>query len=263
MSVSPSRSPPAAAEAIFRSTLRGGGGEHETHTLNFPPGQPIEYRLPFRVSGGIPPYESRLLRDEGEDPNCPGWVTLFPDQRILAGTAPATAAGGTFFCVYEVKEKYDPGFRPARTVTHGLRLTVGAGLELPQPGNVYLSVGRRDSRELPRAAGGMEPYSYALTCDGGVLPRGMSFNPETREFEGTPDTRFAGSCTNSVTDSSSSAATRSRVIEIEIGSLAPSDLLLPSTSEQSLSVGTFYSAALPAATGGQGSFLVRPASGVR
>ena len=107
----------------------GGGGhlsvdpsraeEHETLTLNFPPGEPREYRLPFRISGGIPPYESTI-----ED--CPGWVTLFPDQRILAGTAPATDAGRTFFCVYEVTES-DPGFRPQRSVTHGLRIEVSEG----------------------------------------------------------------------------------------------------------------------------------------
>ena len=95
--------------------LPGGGGE--ALKLDFPPGRAVEHRLPFRISNGIRPYESSI---EG----CPDWVTLSPDQGILAGTAPVAENDRTFFCTYSVTES-DPGFRPARTVTHGLRLTVG------------------------------------------------------------------------------------------------------------------------------------------
>ncbi|MDE0435609.1 MAG: S8 family serine peptidase [Bryobacterales bacterium] len=113
------RSMPAAGGGGHLSVENPGGrGTHETHTLVFIPGQPVEYRLPFRVSGGIPPYESVIQ-------GCPGWVVLFPDQGILAGVAPV-GAGGTYFCIYRVTES-DPGFRPARSVTYGLRLEVGEG----------------------------------------------------------------------------------------------------------------------------------------
>ena len=102
----------------------GGGGlsvdlpeGEDTLGLDFPPGRAVEHRLPFRISGGIPPYESSI---EG----CPDWVTLFPDQGVLAGTAPVAENDRSFFCTYSVTES-DPGFRPARTVTYGLRLTVG------------------------------------------------------------------------------------------------------------------------------------------
>ena len=92
-------------------------GQGEALERDFPPGRAVEHRLPFRISGGIRPYESSI---EG----CPDWVTLFPDQGILAGTAPVAENDRTFFCTYSVTES-EPGFRPARTVTYGLRLTVG------------------------------------------------------------------------------------------------------------------------------------------
>ena len=106
-------------------TACGGGGHlsvdhpqgENTVSLNFPPGRAVEHPLRIRISGGIPPYESSI---EG----CPDWVTLFPDQGVLAGTAPVAENDRTFFCTYSVTES-DPGFRPARTVTYGLRLIVG------------------------------------------------------------------------------------------------------------------------------------------
>ena len=96
-----------------------GEAEQETELLelSFPAGQPKEYRLPFRISGGFLPYESSI---EG----CPEWVTLLPDQGVLAGTAPRQEQGKTFHCTYRVTEA-DPGFRPQRSVSYGLQLIVG------------------------------------------------------------------------------------------------------------------------------------------
>ena len=100
-------------------------GDEDTLELDFPPGRAVEHRLPFRISGGIPPYESSI---EG----CPDWVTLSPDQGVLAGTAPVAENDRSLFCTYSVTES-DPGFRPARTVTYGLRLNVGP-LDRPDRG---------------------------------------------------------------------------------------------------------------------------------
>ena len=229
----------------------GGGDMHETHTLVFAPGQPMEYTLPFRLSGGIPPYESTLLR--GESRNCPDWVTLFPDQRILAGTAPAADVGRTFFCVYRVTES-DPGFRPQRSVTHGLRIEVAGSvaqpLALPPPSKVELSVGTFHDKALPVATGGVQPYTYSFTCAGGALPSGMGFAPATRRFAGTPDARFRDSCTYSATDSSQPAAMVSAAVEVEVTGAAGQILALPPPSKVELSVGTFHDKALPVATGG-------------
>ena len=188
---------------------RGGGG---TLRLDFPPGQAVEHRLPFRISGGIPPYESII---EG----CPDWVTLLPDQGVIAGMAPVEDRGTTYFCTYRVTES-DPGFRPALTVSHGLRLVVGSDatppLALPALSKVNLSVGTFHDEALPVATGGVQPYTYSFTCAGGSLPPGMGFAPRTRRFAGTPTARFRDSCTYSATDSAQPAATVSQAVEVEV-----------------------------------------------
>ena len=142
----------------------GGEGEHTLH-LDFPPGQAVEHRLPFRVSGGLPPYESSI---EG----CPDWVTLLRDQAVLAGTAPVPENDRTFFCTYVVTES-PPGFRPPRSVTYGLRLDVGpldrgawrfrtrtlSGSEHP----LHREAGvRQDFVILPQAVGGTGMETYEL-----------------------------------------------------------------------------------------------------
>ena len=197
--------------------------------LEFPPGRAVEHRLPFRISGGIPPYQSSV-----ED--CPDWVTLFPDQGILTGTAPVADSDSTFFCTYSVTES-DPGFRSAQTVAYGLRLVVGPHtippLMLPAsvvPGNeVSLSVGTfRDVPFLP-ATDGVQPYTYSFTCAGGSLPSGISFAPATRRLAGTPRVRFQDSCTYSVTDSAQPAATVSVAVEVVVAGPVTGTLMLPAS----------------------------------
>ena len=41
-------------------TIENPGGGGRTVRLDFPPGQAVEHRLPFRISGGTPPYESSI-----------------------------------------------------------------------------------------------------------------------------------------------------------------------------------------------------------
>ena len=223
-------------------------GRGQTLELNFPPEEAVEHRLPFRISGGVQPYESSI-------DGCPDWVTLFPDQGILAGTGPAVDSGKTFFCTFRVTESA-PAFRPARSVSHSLRLTVGSSapfvsLSLPLLSKVSLTVGTFHSEAVPAASGGVEPYTYSFTCAGGELPSGMGFAPATRMFAGTPDARFRDSCTLTVTDSSQPAATASIAVEVEVtGGETPPLTLPPLPSKVSLTVGTFQSEALPAASGG-------------
>ena len=187
--------------------------------LQFPLGQPVEHSLPIRVSGGIPPYESGI---EG----CPDWVTLFPDQGIIAGTAPVAASGMTFFCTYLVTES-DPGFRPQRSVSYGLRLFVGNPnpLSLASPGKQRLVVGAFHDEALPAAAGRVAPHTYTFSCASGSLPPGMGFAPRTRRFAGTPTARFRDSCSYSVTDSAQPAETVSQAVEVEVtGGATPLEL---------------------------------------
>lgn len=227
------------------------GGE-QTLELEFPAGQAVQHRLPLRISGGIRPYESSI-----ED--CPDWVTLIPDQRILAGTAPVADSGRTFFCTFRVTES-DPGFRPARSVSRGLRLVVTAAatrpLALPLPGKISLRVGDFHSAALPAATGGVQPYAYSFTCAGGMLPSGMGFAPETLMFAGTPDTRFRDSCTYTVTDNSQPAASVSRAVEVEVAAAATRPLELTRIFEEipgdelTLKIGRRSRTRFQAATGG-------------
>ena len=221
--------------------LAGGG---ETLRLDFRPRQAVEHRLPLRISGGIPPYESSI---EG----CPDWVTLLPDQGVLAGMAPADAAGRTFFCTYRVTES-DPGFRPQRSVTYGLRIIVGPRdtLSLPPSPGRHLMIGTFHDRDFPEASGGVAPYTYAFTCAGGSLPPGMGFAPATRRLAGTPTARFHDSCTYTVTDSAQPAETVSRAVEVEVTGRPVRLSLLPSPGKQGLVVGTFHDRDFPAASGG-------------
>ena len=204
----------AVAQVCLALTLAACGGDQlsvdqpeqpgppRTLQLSFTAGQAVEHRLTFRISGGIPPYTSSI-----ED--CPDWVTLFPDQGVLAGTAPVDAVG-TFFCTYRVTES-DPGFRPQRSVSYGLRLVVTGGpapLELTRifetgaESELTLKIGRRSQTEFRMAAGGVAPYTYEVVdC---TLPAGLAFHGSTRILSGTPNAEYRGpSCTYRVTDSSS------------------------------------------------------------
>lgn len=222
--------------------LVGCGGGHlsvdlpegkQTLNLDFPSGQAVEHRLP-RISGGVRPYESSI-------DGCPDWVTLIPDQGILAGTGPAVDSGTTFFCTFRVTES-DPGFRPARSVLYGLRLTVPEErpLELPmeimdaledaeKSGRVAVpevktgehvhkqltfKIGRFGGIPFPVASGGVAPYTYELVdC---ALPAGLEFHSNTRVLSGTPNAEYRGpNCTYRVTDSSSASVSRSLVLVVE------------------------------------------------
>ena len=216
-----------------------------TFTFRFVPGIAVEHRLPRRISGAIPPYEFRL---EG----CPEWVTLFPDQVVLAGTAPPEAQDRTFFCTFHVAET-SGAFTNLQTVSYGLRLVVGspaAGpLVLPSPAPLRLNVGTFHDVALPVAVGGVAPYAYSLRCGAGALPPGMAFAPATRVFSGTPAAVFRDSCVYAVTDSARPAVTVSAPLDIEVqGRL--DRLVLPVPSALRLNVGTFHDVTLPVAAGG-------------
>ena len=220
-----------------------------TLQLDFPPGRAVAHQLPFKISGGLPPYRSSI-------DGCPDWVTLLSDQGILTGTGPDEDQGESFFCTYRVTES-DPGFRPQQSVSRGLRLTVGSvdALSLSSPTKLSLTVGTYHGAALPAASGGKEPYTYSFDCVGGELPSGMGFAPETRVFAGTPDARFRDSCTYTATDSSEPAVTVSRGVEVEVSSHFVTPLSLSSPAKLSLTVGTYHGAALPAAAGGIGPYM--------
>ena len=229
-------------------------GRVQTLVREFPPGEAREHQLPFQISGGIPPYMASI-----ED--CPDWVTLFPDQGLLAGMAPTSARGQTFFCQYIVTDS-DTLFSGPQTKSFGLRLVVeGLGdlafqpdADLPVAGSSLeqLRVNTFASFQFPAVMGGVPPYTYAVTCAGGNLPPGMGFEAATRTFAGTPTAAFRDSCAYTVTDSSQPADTESHSFEVAVA--GPGDLEFQSTPEtdslSSLQVRVFHSRALPAVMGG-------------
>ena len=227
------------------------GGDARTVKLEFRPGRAVEHQLPLSISGGIPPYDSSIQ-------GCPEWVTLFPQQGILAGTAPSTELGTTFFCSYRVTDSTVPTPQSTSLI---LRLAVGSPttltpfvpLVLPSTPDQEFFVGIYGSVTLPAALGGVGPYEYSFTCAGGRLPSEMGFVPETRVIAGTPDEAFRDSCAYTVTDSSQPAATVSQPIQVTVvGSMTP--LVLPSTPDQDFIVDTYGSVTLPAASGGVGPY---------
>ena len=192
---------------------------------------------------------------------CPDWVTLFPDQGLLAGMAPTSARGQTFFCQYSVTDS-DTLFTGPQTKSFGLRLVVeGLGdlafqpdLDLPGTGSLLeqLRVNTFASFPFPAAMGGVPPYTYAVTCAGGNLPPGMGFEEATRTFAGTPTAAFRDKCAYTATDSSQPADTVPHPFEVTVA--GPGNLEFrpaPETGPLSrLRVRVFHSLELPAVTGG-------------
>ena len=229
-------------------SIESADGDVGTIGLSFPPGRAAEHQLPFNITGGIPPYHARI---EG----CPDWATLFPDQGILAGTAPAGDVGETFFCSYQVTDSTDPDPQSGSRI---LRLVVGSlgdettltPLRVSAPAARGFIVNTFYSVTLPAASGGVGPYTYALTCAGGELPPGMGFVPETRVLAGTPSEGFRDSCAYTVSDSSRPAEQVSKPIQLAVFTRPPPALTVPSAADQDLVVGVYRSITLPAAEGG-------------
>ena len=198
------------------------------------------------ASGGVEPYTYSFTCAGGALPSGMGFA---PATRMFAGTPDARFRDS---CTLTVTDSSQPAATASRAVEVEVTGGVTPPLTLPPfPSKVSLTVGTFHSEALPAASGGVEPYTYSFTCAGGALPSGMGFAPATRMFAGTPDARFRDSCTLTVTDSSQPAATASRAVEVEVtGGVTPPLTLPPFPSKVSLTVGTFHSEALPAASGG-------------
>ena len=229
-------------------SIESSDGDAGTIGLNFSPGQGVEHQLPFNITGGIPPYHAKIN-------GCPDWLTLFPDQGILAGTAPAGDGGQTFFCSYQVTDSADPD---PQSTSRILRLIVGssgdattvAPLRVSAPTAQGFVIHKFYSVTLPAASGGVGPYTYSLTCAGGELPPGMGFVPETRVLAGTPNRGFRDSCAYTVLDSSMPARQFSTSIQLAVFTIPPQALTVPSAADQEFVVGVYRAVALPAAEGG-------------
>ncbi len=230
----------------------------EEQILEFPPGQPVRHRLRARISGGIPPYETRI---EG----CPDWVTLFPDQGILAGTAPASAGGQTFFCRYVVTDSNTIG-EPTST-SFGLQLDVLGGKreklviavrDNPDANTLTLdfSAEKAIQRNLTLdVTGGVAPYVARIEG----CPDWVTLFPDQGILAGTAPASAGGQtffCRYVVTDSNTIGEPASTSFGLKLTVKGPEAFALPAPDAaefmklQNLKVGAFHTLTLPAATGG-------------
>ena len=117
-------------------------------------------------------------------------------------------------------------------------------LALPGTADQTATVGVAFSITLPEATGGATPYAYTAT----LLPAGLSFNANTRVLSGTPTTAQTRNVRYRVTDDDGTRVTDRFIITVSAAPVVP--VVLPTTADQTATVGNAFSLTLPAATEG-------------
>ena len=218
--------------------------------LTFTVGVPGDHTLPA-ATGGNGPLSYSL------QPSVPG-LTFHTATRTLSGT-PTTA--GTYSMTYTVIDG-DDNVTDSDAAVQQFTITV-VDPEPPDTAPRFsdsvadrtFSVGETVSLTLPAATGGNGPLSYSLQPS---VP-GLSFDPATRIFSGTPTTAGTYTMTYTVIDgddnvTDSDAALQSFAITVASG--PPPDTAprwLDSVADLTFTVGVPVDLTLPAATGGNGS----------
>ena len=100
--------------------------------------------------------------------------------------------------------------------------------------------------QLPVATGGTSPYTYTLS----PIPNGINFNAATRSLTGTPTTVGTTNAIYTVTDATSASATLNFTITVTDPPPAPITFNPSTVANQTFTIGTPASLALPIATGG-------------
>ena len=175
----------------------------------------------------------------------PSGMGFAPATRIFAGTPDAPFHDS---CAYTVTDSS----QPAETFSEAVEVEVTSAETQPlalrsEPPQASFIIGEFRPYTLPEATGGVEPYTYTFTCEGGSLPPGIGFSPATRVLAGVADAVFHASCTYTVTDSAQPAATVSRNVVVSTQSLT---FQSEPPQEVRFVIGDFDSFRLPAATGG-------------
>ena len=195
------------------------------------------YSAAVGIQGGVGPFTWQL--DGGTFP--PG-LSLNATTGEITGT-PTTA--GTFNFTAEVTDQGDPAGSPA---TAQLTITINPS---GPPGPLTITTTSLNSGTVGTAysasvsaTGGTTPYTWSTTT--GALPGGLTLNASTGAITGTPTTAGTFDFTVEVTDSEATPATAQKALSITI---SPAQLTITTTSLNSGTVGTAYSASV-SATGG-------------
>ena len=167
-----------------------------TLTLSSPPAATVDtpYTGTIGVSGGTAPYSCHL--NSGTIP--PG-LTL--TNCTLTGT-PTTA--GPYVLNITATDSSTP---TAATVTGNVTVTVNPLAPLTLTGSLPNATVGVPYTQTITAQGGLAPYTYAITA--GTLPPGITLDPNTGVFSGTPTAPGASSFTLTATDSENPKQTAS------------------------------------------------------
>ncbi len=140
----------------------------------------------------------------------PDGLTFDADTRVLSGTPTTTTTiGSPGNHIYSVTDTPVDAADTADTAEDTFTIAILEDPGLPTftgvvVGDLSLVVGRAFNLTLPAAMGGVSPLRYALFLPPGEdnLPPGLSFDPATRTFSGTPEEalELSSSFTYRVTD---------------------------------------------------------------
>ncbi len=237
----------AAFAILFTLAACGGGGGGggsfvpdesvpiEIITASLPPVEDSPYTTILEASGGSEPY-TWAVEDDG------GTGFTINNQGVLTGSSPSQA--GTYALTISVSGKKGA---TART-TFALEVSAQSGLKIISTA-LPSAIDGLDYTALVEASGGVIPYTWTITDDGGT---GLSINDDGF-LTGVAPAAGSYGMTLLVTDASNKNAQQSFILTVT-GENAPQPLSIATTSLPAAAAGEDYSAILQA-TGGQGEYM--------
>jgi len=254
-----SGTPTAAATSSFTVTVTDAGGVTAKQALSIATAAALTvtpatlpaavvgtaYTQKFTAAGGKAPYTFALTG------TLPAGFTFTASTATIAGTAAAAESGSFTITVTDAS---------SRTVSLPLTLTASAAPLTITPTTLpTASVGVAYSQVLT-AAGGIAPYTFALTL--GTLPAGFTFSATTHTISGIATAAESGNFTISVTDSAGTTVNDGLTLIVN-NPTAPTVTVTftgPSTSgfEQQIPVSIAIGAAYPVALAGSVTLTFAP-----
>lgn len=190
------------------------------------------YSQNLSASGGTAPYSFAVTAGA-----LPAGLTLSP-AGVLSGTPTAT---GSFNFTASATDSGNP-----TTGSRAYALVVaGANVILPATTLPAGTAGQAYSSAITPAAGGIAPYTYAVTA--GALPAGITLNSATGAVTGTPTS--AGNFAFSVTATDSTSGTASQATQSYAVTIAAPTIVVAPSALPTATRGTAYSQTLTASGG--------------
>lgn len=195
----------------------------------------VPYSFTPEASGGVEPYAWSISSGE-----LPAGLSLNETTGTISGTP--TAVGSA-----PVTMRLADNSQPARqAVSANGTITTAAAPPLQiESTSVPAGIRGQSYRSVVFASGGTEPYAFSITH--GVLPTGVSIEPETGVLSGTPEQEGNFEFTVRVTDASQPAQTRTASFTLTVG--APPKLSIVTSELGEANAGSPFAQTLVAAGG--------------